>query len=187
MKNRLPKGILSMAAVAACVICRAHTNVYSINIPSFAERNGLTSSRTAKRFAHITHQPDEICLMNYSYDNGSVSSCAEWFITTNALAKQPRWDGFSSEPPVSARRACSLALPHVRDQFPEIKSWSVEEVVLRHPNAEKGDPSPNLWYYTITFKPRESETKIQSHTNSCLMQLVLLDGQVLPPRFAKQE
>lgn len=187
MRNRLPKGILGMAAIAARVICQAHTNVYSTNIPSFAERNGLTNSRFVQREVHVPHQADEVSLSSYTSYDGSNSWGAAWFVTTNTLAKQPRWDGISSEAPLSSHKACALAVRHVRDQFPEIKSWSVESIELRHPYLDQIHPSPDVWIYAITFKPRAPAVLIESSTNCCLSQFVLLDGTVVPPRFTKQE
>jgi hypothetical protein len=77
MKKPIHTGILGAAVVAACMTCQSQ--VYS--------QNG---------FAPLPHQPDEICLMTSS---SGTNIYIEWYISTNILAQQPRWDGFSTEAP----------------------------------------------------------------------------------------
>jgi len=189
MKNQLPKGILSAAVVAARVLCHGQSNVYSVSIPSFAERNGLTGSRPLQCSSPAPHKANEVMVANYSHAVGSVSSCTEWYVSTNDLARQPRWDGFSKEAPLSIREACALALPHISAQFPEVKSWSVESVSLRNPYPVQGSSYPDIWCYEIIFTPRDPELRkrFEGKATTCPMQLVLLDGTVVPPRVAKTE
>jgi hypothetical protein len=189
MKNRLPKGILSAAIVAARVICHGQSNVYSVSIPSFAERHGLTSSHPAQRTLPAPHEADEIIVASYSHGVGSASSCTEWYVSTNSLAKQPRWDGFSTEAPLSVRKACTLALRKISARYPEIGSWTVESVSLRNPYPAQSCPYPDVWCYEITLVPRDSELRkrFEEDATTCPMQVVLLDGTVLPATGTKSE
>lgn len=189
MKNPLPKGILSAAVVAARVICQGQSNVYSVSIPSFAERHGLKSPHPAQRTFPAPHQADEIRVASYSHGGGSVSSCTEWYVSTNSLASQPRWDGFSTEAPLSTRKACMLALRNISARYPEIGAWKVESVSLRNPYPDQSRPYPDVWCYEITFAPRDPELRkrLEQDATTCPMQIVLLDGTVLPPRGTKSE
>jgi hypothetical protein len=189
MRARLPKGILSAAVIAARVVCHGQSNVYSVSIPSFAERNGLTVSRPPRPTLPAPHKADELRVASYSHGVGSVSSCTEWYVSTNDLAKQPRWDGFSKEIPLSIGKACALALAHISAQFPEIKSWSVESVSLRNPHPDRVKSYPDIWCYEIIFMPRDPELRkrFEDNATTCPMQLVLLDGTIVAPRSAKTE
>src|SRR5205809_7034525 len=103
--------IMTIAAIAARVmICQAQSNVYSL---------GLSSSS----FIPAPHRPDEVMLGNYNFEAAARSSRVEWYVSTNALAKQPRWDGVSSESPLSIEKASALAPKHVRAPFPAVPSW----------------------------------------------------------------
>src|ERR1017187_8646487 len=139
MQRQLHKGILSAAFISALAVCPAHSGVYSQSIPSFAERqriltNSITNSSAVMLSSHALHGPDEVQVSEYSFAHGIGTnwSYTEWYISTNDLAKQPHWDGFS-EPPLSTREACALALTNISAQFPNIKSWMVVSVWLRNP------------------------------------------------------
>jgi hypothetical protein len=189
MKNRLPKAILSAAVLAARMLCHGQSNVYSISIPSFAERSGFAHSLPARSSSPAPHQADEIRLNSYSHQVGSNTSCMEWYVSTNTLAKQPRWDGFSGEAPLSARAACVLALSAIRTQFPKVGPWSVESVQLRKPHPDRDNPYPDVWCYEVTLCPRDPEARerFDNDAATCPMQIVLLDGTVLTPRATKNE
>ena len=107
-----------------------------------------------------------------------------WPVSTNSLARQPRWDGLSTKPPLSLPKACALALPHVRKQFPEVQAWSIESVFLYKPEAES---FPDVWCYDITFEPRGTDLgkRIKGQDFAGLHQIVLLDGTVVPARSAE--
>src|SRR5947199_3383628 len=108
MKNLLYGAMLTAAIVAGDVICQAQSNLYTI---------GLSSST----FVPAAHGADEILVGCYSYEAKDRSSRVEWYVSTNALAKQPRWDGLSAECPLSLRKACALALEHIRQRFPTVQ------------------------------------------------------------------
>ena len=170
MKKPVHTGILGAAAIAASLTCQS--GVYSIGPPP------------------LPHQPDEICLMT---STSGTNTCTEWYISTNILDQQPRWDGFSTEAPLSTRQACDLALKHAATEHPDVLSWAVDEVWLSHPPSNhEAIWTSNVWYYSITLKPRDA--KFQDHFGtdctlpkfSCL-QMVLLDGTVVPPKTGKRK
>ncbi|MCX6924775.1 MAG: hypothetical protein NT154_16405 [Verrucomicrobia bacterium] len=160
MKSSLFKVILVSAVVAACVICRGQ--VYSVN---------------GKPVVPPPERPGEIVVTTWGFaDDGQ----AIWYASTNTLAKQPPWDGFSAEPPLTIRKACALALPQVRKHYPEIESWSVESVRLCKPEAKM---YPDVWCYEIKLMPRDPKlrARIEHQPSSfATQQIVLLDGTVLP-------
>jgi len=174
MKNHLSKVVLAAAIVAARVICQAQ--VYSV---------GGSGS-----FVPAPHRADEIKVTSYSYTAVDQSSLAEWYVSTNILARQPRWDGFSIETPLSIQKACALALSHVREHFPEIQSWSVKTVRMFNPYPDEGNAYPDVWCYEITLTPRDPQVRAQVEHQASIfatMQIVLLDGTVVPPTVLKKK
>lgn len=173
-KARVMNTLLSVAMLVASisatsVVCQAQ--VYSSYLPA-------------------PHRADEVTLMTFNYSSGPYNTSVEWFVSTNKLIKQFRWDGLSAEVPLSARKACVLALPHVRERISGIQSWSVESVVMERLSLHDCDLFPNVWFYKITFAPRalEDRERADYQTNFCAAtQIVLLDGTVLPQTLQKRK
>ena len=162
MKRQFPSGILSAAAFAALVVCPAHSGVYSQSIVGGGQ-SMLPPTRGSEPI-HLSKEgrADEVRVASYTHGVGSATSITEWYMSTNDLAKQPRWNGYSREVPLSIRDACALALRCMTAQFPEVKSWLVESVLLTqclysYPNDSK--PDPDIWVYQITFTPRDLEIR----------------------------
>jgi hypothetical protein len=178
MKNLLHRAVFVVSVVAAAAICQAQSNVYSIN--------GLVLGS----FLPAPHRSGEVMVSSYTYSEaGSASARAEWYVSTNTLAKQPRWDGFSVEYPLSLRKACALAVQHARERFPEVQSWSLKSACLRNPYPDDGRAYPDVWCYEITLTPRDPEvrTRIEGQTTFGGMQTVLLDGTVVPVTVLKKK
>jgi hypothetical protein len=178
MKNLLYGAILTVSIVAGGVICQAQSNVYSINGVSLDS------------FLPAPHRPDEVKIGSCTYGSGAQGSRVEWYVSTNALAKQPRWDGLSAEIPLSARKACALALPHVRERLPHLKSWSVESVLLRRPYLDLRDVFEDVWWYEIHFTPSAPEGRARAEYQAAYYaatQIVLLDGTVVPQTVLKKK
>lgn len=188
MNGHLPKGILSASVIATRLLCSAQSQVYSQSIGNYGERHGLTNSNLPRTLT-AAHRADEVRVASYSHGVGSVSSFREWYVSTNDLAKQPRWDGFSKEAPLSVREACAFALPHISEQIPVIKAWSVKSVRLRNPSPDQAGSYPDIWCYEIIFTPRAPELRkaFDDNDTTCPMQVVLLDKTVVPFRRAKPE
>jgi len=172
MKRRLPKGILTAAAIAARMICSGQ--VYSQHIPSFEERHAAVEAMRTNGVHYVTfpavqYGNDKICIANESVTSGTNLSYTAWIVSTNALANQPRWDGISGEIPLSISKARALALSHVRKQFPEVQVWAVESISLR-----KAAPSlfPDVWCYEVIFASKQRA-------------ILLLDGTVVSPTIAQ--
>lgn len=176
VRNLLYRVILTAYILAAGMICQAQ--VYSIN--------GISPNS----FLPATHRPDEIKIWGCSYDMGTNASMAEWDVSTNALAKQPHWDGVTAEVPLSARKACALALSSVRKRFPHVESWLVESVLLRRPGLDEIDVYPDVWWYEITFRPRGADDRAEEEYQAgycAATQIVLLDGTVVPQTVLKKK
>ena len=110
----------------------------------------------------------------------------EWYVSTNALAKQPRWDGLSVEVPLSARKACTLALASVRKRLPQVQVWSVESVLLHKPYSGERD----VWCYQITFTPGGLDARARKEYQAgyyAVTQIVLFDGTVVPQTVLKRK
>jgi hypothetical protein len=178
MKDLLCRAMLSASMLTGGAICQAQSNVYSIN--------GIAWDT----FLPAPHRPDEIEIWSYTYGSGAEASRVEWYVSTNTLAKQPRWDGLSAEVPLSARKACALALLRVRERLPRIQLWTVESVLLRKPYLSGRDAFPDVWWYEITFAPHASEDRSRADYQAGYLattQLVLLDGTVVPQTALKRK
>jgi hypothetical protein len=136
---------------------------------------------------------DEVRVASVIGSAGSQNSFVEWYVSTNILSAQPRWDGLSSEVPLSIGKACGLALPYVQKQVPEVQKWSIETVFAE--NLYRGGETghmysyPDIWYYEITFMPTDplEKTKIENQSfGYALTQIVLLDGTVVKPTIVRQ-
>jgi hypothetical protein len=145
MKTLLHRTMLAAAFVAARLICHAQSNVYSFG-------SSLDS------FIPAPHRPYEIMVGCHSYEAKERSSRVEWYISTNALATQPRWDGLSSECPLSPQKACTLALKHVRRGFPTVQLWSLQSAQLRSPYYDDRR-APEIWCYQIILTPRDPKDR----------------------------
>ena len=133
--------------------------------------------------SHALHSADEVQVSEYSWPHrvGTNWLYTEWYISTNDLAKQPHWDGFS-EAPLSTREACALALTKISAEFPNINSWAVVSVWLRNPLGDGSSSYPDGWCYEIRFMPRDPQLRKQFEDEACPEQIVLLDGTVVPGR-----
>lgn len=178
MKSRPAKGILTAAAIAARMICNGQ-QVYSVSIPSFAERSAAMAALRTNGGYMVTVPTvrignDEICIGSESVGSGTNSSYMAWIVSTNVLAKQPRWDGISNDIPLNISKACTLVLPQVRKQFPEVRAWTVQSISLR--KAAPGS-FPDVWCYEFIFNEQ---------TNAYADRVILLlDGTVVPPTIAQ--
>jgi len=118
---------------------------------------------------------------------GVHSTSAEWFVSTNILSTQAKWDGFTTEPPLSIRRACEIALAPVREKIPTVRKWLVAKTDLRNLFDGSGPNTfsfPNVWCYQITFTPTDLNERAKMEEDGlqyAATQIVLLDGTVVPP------
>jgi hypothetical protein len=165
--------VLLTAIIAASAttadFCRGQSNVYSI---------GGSSS-----FEPAPHNPDEVMVGSYTYEAASRSYRVEWYVSTNLLAKQPHWDGVSAEAPLSAGKACALALKHARGRFPQVRSWSLKSLSLRNPLYDDTKGYPGVWCYEIILAPRDAEARNRMDQEASYfagMEIVLLDGTEVP-------
>jgi len=190
MKSRftIPPGILAAAVVAACVNCQGQSNLYSINISVGPHPYvGGMYPPTPSLVSNAPSRPAQVRVGTYTRTI-SASTEVAWYVSTNLLARQPRWDGLSTEAPIGVREACTLALSHVREQIRDVESWSVESVNLRHPDPDKS--FSDVWCYEIAFTPRDPElwARVERQPGGFAMtQIVLFDGTVVPPVVLKKE
>jgi hypothetical protein len=180
LMKRLPhKGILAVATIAARISCSGQ--VYSQHIASFEERSKAIASTNFITFPCVSYHEDEICITTDSFTSGTNSFIAGWIVSTNTLANQPHWDGISNDIPLSISKACKLALPQFRKQFPDVRAWIVQSISLRKPAPES---FPNVWCYDIVFEPRERDFNFL--TNACPKRAILLmDGTLVLPTVAQ--
>ncbi|MEO6182796.1 MAG: hypothetical protein ABIP71_06820 [Verrucomicrobiota bacterium] len=103
-------------------------------------------------------------------------------VWSSSLTNSPSWDAEKSAPPLSPKRAGTLAVqsayvqlgthPAWPAQFGE-PAWDVDQVALVQ---GYGDGAP--WYYRVRVHPRIAG----SHGSSGVTLFVTLDGRVLPLR-----
>ena len=177
MKSLFCRAILAASLLAASVVCQGQ-HVYSIN--------GISEDS----FLPAKHRPNEIKLASCTYGSGAQGARVEWYVSTNALAKQPHWNSLSAEVPLSPRKACVLALPHVRERLPHVQSWSVESILLRKPYLDLIGAFPDVWWYEITFTPSAPADRAGMDYRVgyyAATQIVLLDGTVVPQTTLKKK
>ena len=117
----------------------------------------------------------------------------EWWISKAVIDRQPHWDGLNAEPPFSVHKACSIALPAIKQRFPAVHDWLVETVYVRNlidvTKRDGGTSSyPNIWVYEVTFMPtdKDKREKFQDDVDvGSLTQVVLFDGTLVTPRAKK--
>lgn len=180
MKFRLPKRILTAAAIAARMVCNGQ-QVYSAHVATFAERYTLSEAMRTNpgsvitiSFPTIQYRYDETMIANETVTSGTNSSFVGWIVSTNVLANQPRWDGISNDIPLNISKACALVLPQVRKQFPEVRKWTVQSISLR---KAAPDLFSDVWCYEFIF---------DGQTNAYWKRtILLLDGTVVPPTIAR--
>jgi hypothetical protein len=175
MKWRPPKVILTAAAIAARMTCSGQ-QVYSQSVGSFFV--GEINPTNIVQFPIIHYGNDEVVIADECFTSGTnssfISSFVAWIVSTNVLANQPRWDGISNNVPLTISKACTLVLPQVRKQFPEVQSWTVKSISLCKPAPGS---FPNLWGYEFIF---------DEQTNAYAQRaFVLLDGTVVLPTIAR--
>jgi len=165
MKKQVSKIILSAALIVARVVCQGQ--VYS--------PHGIS----------IPHQADEINLSTYGKDVDKDWSLTEWYVSTNILAKQLQWNVLAMEAPLSIHQVCALALTNLAKEYPQVRGWSLETVELRHPCNNGVVPLDDYWYFAVHFKAVDHE--LENDIGFCPMQIVLLDGTVVPPKMVKNK
>jgi hypothetical protein len=118
---------------------------------------------------------------------GVHSTSVAWYVSTNVLSAQPKWDGFTKQPPLSVQSACEIALAPVREKLPQIRTWLVAQVDLRNLFDRTGPDMHsfrNVWCYQITFTPSDPDEKANMEEGGlqfATTQMVLLDGAIVSP------
>jgi len=161
MKQTFAGIILGASAIAAQVTCNA----------------GVYSMGNAKP---VPHQPDEVSISSFLFGN----SHAEAYVSTNVLSRQPKWDGMSTNVPLSLERACILAKASMIHQYPNVKSWVVDWITFSEIGSSAPHSYTNVWHYYIHFRCCDSSQKVEFERNptNCPYCVVLLDGTVVVPR-----
>ena len=113
----------------------------------------------------------------------------DWYVARSQLDRQPRWDGMSTNAPLSVEKACTIAVADVKKRFPAVGNWLVETVALRNlVIGGEGDNTysyPGVWCYEVTFVPADAATRKKFDTevgDQPLTRVVLLDGTLVPSR-----
>ena len=138
---------------------------------------------------NVQHQADEVCL--YVYGKGVETNCVStvWYVSTNILFKEPRWNPTAEEVPLGIHQACLLALTNICKEFPKANFWFIESVDLRSAYKEGVLPDGEYWYYAVTFKPQDVriQKEFEDDMTVCPMQIVLLNGTVVSPKVVQGE
>jgi len=113
-----------------------------------------------------------------------------WLVTTNTLNHQPRWDGLTSEVPLSSAKAAAKCLVKVQELHKDIKDWVVQSILIRNlscdPKFRGFQSCSNIWFYQIRVIPRNIR---QAHEledlgrDQNLFQVILMDGTVVEPNI----
>ena len=188
MKYKMTKLLCQAALCCITVSCRPSNESGAIIV----QREGSSDFKPCQSPGPPSSQ--HVRIASVIGPSGSGSAFVEWYISTNVLAMQPRWNGLTSATPLSPERACGLALTRIHDQFPQVSEWSVESILLL--NLYKGGGEgrvfsyPDIWQYQITFMPTDPKVRSQLQrqpTGYAMTQVVLLDGTVVAPTVIRRE
>jgi hypothetical protein len=102
--------------------------VVSCDFPAPPPRQGPVIQKDGQAFQLSHDDPNvqvggsnEVRLSSRAQVAGKQLRETEWWIAREVVERQPRWDGLTTEPPLSVPKASALALPDVRRRFPEIQ------------------------------------------------------------------
>lgn len=181
--------LLVMAATTNAIVLGAENQITA--------SNGKKDDQTTYHVSHNEMKPpaveaNEVRVANRSsFVRGQIRQY-DWCVARVVMEKQPRWDGLTTEPPLSARKAAALALPNVQRRFPEVKEWLIRNITLRNQqdgdNSGQGNSYLNVWVYEVTFMPKDKKAgeKIGFEAGFVVLtEVVLLDGTVVSPRIVK--
>lgn len=177
MNHHLPKGVLTAAIIAMRMACTGQ-QVYSQGGSSFGRLVATEAAHTNNNgiaadscIPAIPYGDDEVCITTQNITSVTNTTFMAWIVSTNLLAKQPRWDGNLDNIPLNITNAYNIVLPQVRRRFPAIPTWAVQSILLRKPAA---DLFPDVWCYEIIF--------VEQADFSARRAILLLDGTMVSPR-----
>ena len=100
---------------------------------------------------------NEVHISSRAQVSGGLLHQTEWWVSKEVIERQPHWDGFATEPPLSVPKACALALPDIKQRFPSVHDWLVMTVYIRNQAGvyKSTESHPNIWAYEITFLPAD--------------------------------
>ena len=138
--------------------------------------------------------PNEFVIKKERLLSGTNTAERVWFVTTNLLSRQPRWDGKNADVPLSKSNAIAIVLVEVKHQYKEIDAFKVQSVSLWNLSWNK-ELKPygccsNVWYYFISTEPIDPRITVEltdSMNGWGLDQIVLLDGTIVKYRLKPKE
>jgi hypothetical protein len=102
-----------------------------------------------------------------------------WEISAEKWNAQVKWSPTSSNPPpLSIAKAIQSAEIWLRNQHPDIKKLSLDQVTLKQP-AQSVIDDDSRWFYKIVFQPIVAGRKLWGGD---FVVVVLFDGTVVVPR-----
>ncbi len=124
---------------------------------------------------------------------GSRFTSVECYVSRSVLEKQPYWNPLSGQLLLTPNKACLLALHAVKENFPTVDDWRVENVLMFHLNASDAQEirgAENIWYYEIELAPTDPKMANSLdglESDHLLTQIVLLVGTVVKAEKLKSE
>ena len=97
----------------------------------------------------------------------------EFTVTLKQLENCPEWLAEQEHPPLSARRALTLASDYLPKLVTNAENWKAGEIRLR--------PAHDKWVYVVEFAEHKEGIKTP------LGIVVLMNGEVVEPRITKRK
>ena len=134
-------------------------------------------------------ETSSIYLTSTTTDAGGKRIVARWSATMDILSRQPHWDGYSSNAPMSESYAVSIALAKVKMSHPDIHDFIVASIEIKNLSYYGGrfknlTYCSNVWFYAITITPKDDDETIaltDAGKDCDEIQIVFMDGTVIKP------
>ena len=170
--------VLSASALAAQVTCCA--GVYGP--PLICTSYPWPTSTVAPM--PIPYTADEVKIASSARIWGTTNSLTEWYVSTNVLLRQPKWNVATEAVPLTESKACLLAEGAVSCQYPKISGWKIGAMRRTTASWTGPDTNPTLWVYAIEVIPEDEEQAwvFEHSLTNQTTHIILKDGTVVAPR-----
>ncbi len=127
-------------------------------------------------------QPDSPYVMDLQFSSSYKGQTYTFDITQQELESAPEWADDEDNPPVSMRKAMTLARADLKANWPDAANMPIVNISLHKLDWDFSTQVPaqaKKWYYMVQFSPTSSGDKLQF-----IQVPVLMDGTAKTPTEA---
>jgi hypothetical protein len=100
----------------------------------------------------------------------------KFVVMESQLQNVPKWETKAEHPPLSPRKAMSIAKQKARELLPAVYDWDVSALTLQRTGAEGN------WIYVV--KATERPNQLRWNNPAWINIIVLMDGSAVEPTIA---